>query len=222
MTNLTLYNYFRSSTSYRARIALHLKNLEFNYKPIHLLKNGGEQHSEEYRKLNPIGGIPTLVHDDKVISQSVAIIEYLDEAFSNTLPLFPKELYLKAKVRQVCETINSDIHPYGNLKVMQYLEKIHHFTTEQKNSWSQKWIHDGFSATEKIISETAKDYCFGNTVTAADVFLIPQIFAAGRVGINIKNYPLLDRINENCLKLPAFQKAHPFSQIDTPAEEIKA
>jgi maleylacetoacetate isomerase len=217
MAQLKLYNYFRSSTSYRARIALHLKKLDFEYKPVHLLNNGGEQHSAEYRALNPVGGIPTLIDGDKVISQSFAIIEYLDEAFPQTYQLMPKETYLRAKVRQVCENINADIHPLQNLKVMQYLEKKNQYTQEQKDEWAQKWIKEGFEAAENILKPFAKTYAFGDQVTAADVFIVPQLFSAERFKVDISKYPILFQIGQNCAKLEAFQKAHPMKQVDTPA-----
>lgn len=220
MQNLNLYNYFRSSTSYRARIALEVKKLQYTYTPIHLLNNGGEQNSEAYRKINPVGGVPSLIHNDKVISQSFAIIEYLDEAFPNSIRLLPEDVYLRAKVRQFCETINADIHPLQNLKVMQFLEKQYHFTAEQKNMWISKWVHDGLAAIEKVITPYAGSYCFGNNITAADAFLIPQLFSAQRFNIDITHYKLLSKINENCLAHEAFKKAHPYRQIDTP-EDLK-
>lgn len=216
MAQLQLYNYFRSSTSYRVRIALHLKNLEFDYKPIHLLNNGGEQHSAQYRALNPVGGVPTLVHNDKVISQSFAIIEYLDEAFPQTYQLLPNDVYLRAKIRQVCENINADIHALQNLKLMQYLEKTHNYSQEQKEEWAQKWINEGLTATEKILAATTKTYAFGDQVTAADLFIVPQVFSSLRFKVDISKYPLISKINDNCLKLEAFQKAHPSKQMDTP------
>lgn len=218
MPSIKLYNYFRSSTSYRVRIALHMKKLEFVYHPIHLLNNGGEQNADTYRLLNPVGGVPTLVDGDKVISQSFAIIEYLDEAFPQTYQLMPKDPYIRAKIRQVCENINADIHPLQNLKLMQYLEKKHQYSQDQKNEWCQKWIHDGLSATEKIINTSAITYSFGESVTAADLFIIPQLFSAERFKVDIHNYPTLMLINQNCLKLEAFQMSHPSRQIDTPPE----
>ncbi len=218
MGTLKLYNYFRSSTSYRVRIALHLKNLKFDYIPIHLLNNGGEQNAEDYRKINPLGGIPTLVDGTQVISQSFAIIEYLDEAYPHTFQLMPSDPYLRAKIRQVCENINADIHPLQNLKVMQYLEKKHQYNQEQKAEWSRTWIEAGFTATEKILTATAKAYSFGDILTAADLFLIPQIFSAQRVDVDISKYPILFRINENCLKLEEFKKSHPSKQIDSPTD----
>ena len=218
MPNLTLYNYFRSSTSYRVRIALELKNLKYTYKPVHLLNNGGEQNSDFYRRLNPIGGVPTLVHNEKTISQSFAIIEYLDEVFADSTPLFTKDIFEKAKIRQVCETINADIHPLQNLKVMQFLEKQLSASDEQKSLWLNKWITSGLSAVQKIVEPYAGKYCFGNSVTAADLFLVPQLFSSIRFGIDISEFKILTQINENCLQLDAFKKAHPFRQMDTPTD----
>lgn len=216
MSDLSLYNYFRSSTSYRVRIALEIKGLTYHYKPVHLLQDGGEQNTPEYRSLNPVGGVPTLQHGDRVISQSFSIIEYLDEVFPATTALMPTDLYLRAKVRQFCEIINADIHPLQNLKVMQYLEKQAHFTAEQKNTWLNKWIVNGLTAAEKTLENFSGLYCFGDTVTAADAFLIPQLFSCKRFNIDITHFQLLSHINENCLKLQAFQKAHPYRQPDTP------
>ncbi len=216
--HLTFYNYFHSSASYRVRVALHLKGLAFESKAIHLLNDGGQQHSAEYRTMNPIGAVPTLIHHDKIISQSTAIIEYLDEVFPQTQTLLSGDAYQRAKIRQVCENINADIQPLQNLKVMQYLEKKHQYTQEQKNEWAAIWIEKGFSATEKMLEKTAKDFCFGDSMTAADLFLIPQIFAAKRFKVDISTYKILSRINENCLTHPAFMKSHPYRQLDTPAE----
>jgi len=218
MSQLTLYNYFRSSTSYRVRIALALKNLNYTYKPVHLLNSGGEQNAEAYRMLNPAGGVPTLVHNEKVISQSFAIIEYLDEVFANTTALFAQDSFTKAKIRQFCETINADIHPLQNLKVMQFLEKQLQVTHEQKNLWLNKWITEGLASVEKIIKPYAENFCFGSSVTAADLFLIPQLFSSQRFGVDITQFESLCKINENCLLLEAFKKAHPYRQIDTPED----
>ncbi|MBV2169158.1 MAG: maleylacetoacetate isomerase [Bdellovibrio sp.] len=215
MSSLTLYNYFRSSTSYRARLALHIKGLEFDYKPISLLK--GEQHSPEYRKINPLGGVPTLVHNGKVIPESFAIMEYLDEVFPKPA-LFPQDAYLRARVRQVCEVINSFMHPLGNLKTLQYLEKHHGYTQEQKEAWVQHWAAQGLETLETTLKEFSGTYSFGDQITMADLFLIPQLLTCTRFNVDISKYPTLIKINENCLKLEAFQKAHPFKQIDTPDE----
>jgi maleylacetoacetate isomerase/maleylpyruvate isomerase len=182
-----------------------------------LLNNGGEQHSPEYRKLNPQGEIPTLVHDNKVIAQSFAIIEYLDEVFSQN-PLFPKDPYTRAKIRQFCENINAFIHPLSNLKVLQYLEKNQGYDQKQKEAWVQHWAHQGLQATEILLRESSGEHCFGDQVTAADLFLIPQVFSVKRFGVQLDNYPLIQKMDATASTLEAFQKAHPFRQIDTPAD----
>jgi maleylacetoacetate isomerase len=219
MSDFVLYNYFRSSTSYRVRIALNLKNIKFEYKPIHLLKNGGEQHSTEYLAINPMGGVPTLVHKGKVISQSRVILEYLEEVSSKP-SLLPNEAYEKAKVRQICDNINCEMHPLQNLRVMQYLEKNFQASEIQKNQWIAHWSKQGFTAIETLLSETAGTYCFGNTLTLADLFLIPQVFSAIRFNVDLAPYPIIRRVNEKCLNEEAFQGAHPYRQVDTP-EELK-
>lgn len=177
------------------------------------MNNGGEQHSAEYRKLNPQGEVPTLVHDGKVIAQSFAIIEYLDEVFPER-PLFPKDPYGRAKIRQFCENINSSIHPLGNLKVQQYLEKQAGFDADKKMEWARHWNLLGVKALEEILKDTAGKYCFGDQITAADLFLIPLVFAAKRVQVDFGPFPLITKIDEECSKLEAFQKAHPQQQID--------
>lgn len=218
MSDYVLYNYFRSSTSYRARIALNLKGIPYEYKAVHLLNNGGEQHMPEYRKLNPQGEVPSLEHKGKVIAQSVAVIEYLEDVQPEPR-LFPQDPYMKAKVRQFCENINSFMHPLSNLKVMQRLEKECGFDQEKKNAWINHWYQQGFQALENMLKESAKDYCFGNEITAADVFLVPTIFTAKRFKVDMTNFPLCNRINERCLKLEAFKNAHPYRQPDTPEAE---
>ncbi|MGZ3769423.1 MAG: maleylacetoacetate isomerase [Bdellovibrio sp.] len=215
MSSIILYNYFRSSTSYRVRLALHMKGLPFEYKPINLLK--GEQHSPEYRKINPLGGVPSLVHEGKVIPESFAIIEYLEEVFP-TPALLPKDHYTRARIRQVCEVINSFMHPMANLKTLQYMEKHHGYTQDQKDAWAQHWIHQGLETLEATIKNFCGTYSFSNEVTMADIFLVPQLLTSQRYKVDISKYPTLSKINENCLKLEAFQKAHPFKQIDTPEE----
>lgn len=219
MADIILYNYFRSSTSYRARIALHYKNIPFKYEAVHLLNNGGEQHSPEYLKINPQAEVPSLVHDGKVIAQSMAIIEYLDEVFPQN-PLFPKSAVERAQVRQVCENINAFMHPVCNLKITQYLEKKHGYNEQARSEWIQHWSAIGFKAQEEILKKTSGNYCFGNTLTAADLFLIPQMFSARRFNVDLTPYPTLRKIEENCLKLEAFKKAHPLNQVDTP-EDLK-
>ena len=215
MSSFILYNYFRSSTSFRARVALVMKNIPFEYKPISLLK--GEQHSPEYRNLNPLGGVPTLVHDGKVIPDSIAILEYLEE-IAPTPALLPKDPYLRARIRQVCEIVNSSMHPYGNLKVTQYLGEAHNYNQEQKDQWVQKWVIQGLEALEKTLPEFAGQYCFGDTVTMADIVLYPQVITCQRFHVDMSKYPTVMKIYNNLDKHPAFMKAHFSRQIDTPEE----
>jgi len=216
MSDLVLYNYFRSSASYRVRIALHQKNLSFDYKAVHLLNNGGEQNAPDYKALNPAAEVPTLIHGTRNLSQSMAILQYLDEAFPQHL-MFPKDSFAKAKVIQFCEGINCT-QPYQNLRTLQFLEREFQFTETQKNKWLQEWIGRNLESSEKILQTTAGEFCFGGQVTAADAFLIPQLFTAQRFNVDFSGYSTLRKIQENCLKTEAFIKAHPFRQVDTPED----
>ncbi|MEI7972744.1 MAG: maleylacetoacetate isomerase [Bdellovibrio sp.] len=212
---IELWNYYRSSTSYRVRIALHLKGISYTYRPVHLLKNGGEQHQEAFRKLNPLGEVPCLVHGTHIVSQSLAILSYLENLQPNP-PIFPQDPYLRAKAWQLAEGINSGIHPLTNLKVLKHLEKNWHLDESEKQNWQQKWIQDGFFAFEKSLQDLSGRYCIGDLVSAADICLIPQLFSARRYGVDLQSFPKIRRIEENCLKLDAFQRAHPERQPDAP------
>ncbi|QDK36332.1 maleylacetoacetate isomerase [Bdellovibrio sp. NC01] len=218
MSSFVLYNYFRSSTSFRARVALNLKGIAFEYKPINLLKD--EQHSAEYRALNPMGGIPTLVHDGKVIPDSSAILWYLEDLKPEPA-LQPKDAYLKARMRQICEIVNSSMHPYGNLKITKALIKDYGLSEEQKNQWFQRWIGEGLVALEKVLSQTSGTYCIGDQLTMADIYLYPQIITCQRFNTDLTPYPTIRKIYDNCHKHPEFMKAHFSRQIDTP-EELRA
>lgn len=213
MDTLILYNYFRSSTSYRARIALNFKNLPYEYRAVHLLK--AEQHSAEYLRLNPQGEVPSLVHQGRSIAQSIAILEYLEDVFPNP-PLYPKDPYLKARVRQFCENINSYLHPLSNLKVMQYLEKKHGYDQAAKEEWIRHWYKPGFEVLEGMLQTSAGKYSFGDQVTAADACLIPAVFTARRFHVDLSAFPTVVRIDKECQSHPAFEKAHPSRQPDTP------
>lgn len=218
MDSLILYNYYRSSTSYRVRIALHLKKLSFEYRPVHLLNNGGEQFSESYLQLNPQAEVPTLVHNQNTIGQSMAIIEYLDEVFPG-VSLFPVDPYKKAQVRQFCENINSFIHPVCNLKVLKKLELDCGYNQNQKEAWIQYWVSIGFKTLEKILKQTSGKYCFQDKLTAADLFLAPMIFSANRFKVDLTPYPTLNKINLNLDNIREFQLSHPSCQPDTPPVE---
>lgn len=213
----TLYTYFRSSTSYRARIALHIKGLQFNSTPVHLLEDGGQQHKPEYQNLNPAREVPTLIHNGNPISQSFAIIEYLDELFPEP-PLFPQSPYERARVRQICEHINCGIHPIANLKVQQYLTQNLHLSEEQKTQWVQYWIQQGMESLEKILLNTAGEFAYGNKLTVADLFVVPQVFSSKRFGITLEKFPTIQKVYDSAMKIDAFNKAHPHVQPDTPSE----
>lgn len=216
MKELVLYSYFRSSTSYRVRIALHLKSIPFEYHAIHLLNNGGEQNQPAYRKLNPVGGVPAIVHNGFTLSESIAILEYLDECFI-TPRLYPQDLQQKALVRQMCEIINSDLHPLTNLRVLQFLEKKG-FTQADKDQWSHHWLKIGLDAFQAMAIKHGGNFSFGDHLTAADVCLIPHLFTARRFNFDLGPYAKLLQIEESCLQIDGFKKAHPFCQPDTPPE----
>ncbi len=215
MSETILYSYFRSSAAYRVRIALNLKEVPYEYRPVHLVNNGGEQNLPDYRKLNPSGEVPTFIHNGKSLSQSMAIIQYLDDVFPNP-PLFPKDPYEKAHVLQICEIINSGIQPLGNLKVLHELEKRASFDQKMKSDWSSYWIARGLDNLEKHLQGFAGSYCFGNQITAADLFLVPQIYNAHRHNVSLNNFPLATRIYRSCSELAPFQKASPEAQPDAP------
>lgn len=213
---LTLYSYFRSSASYRVRIALELKHLAYEYQPVHLLRNGGEQRSAAFTRLNPQALVPVLVDSDFVISQSMAIMAYLEERFPQT-PLLPPGIQERAFVRQIAQYICCEIHPLNNLRVPQYLQQQYNFNTAQKQQWIAHWISTGFHALETQLAQQPGPFCFGNSATLADCCLIPQIYNARRFEIDMTAYPRLQAIDLHCSTLEAFQKASPEAQMDAKA-----
>lgn len=215
MSEFILYSYFRSSASYRVRIALNLKNIAYEYRAVHLLKDGGEQHSAAYTQINPSHQVPTLIHNGKALGQSVAIIDYL-EAIHPTPALFPKDPFARGLVLQACEIVNSGAQPLHNLRVLQELEKRFSASEAVKAEWSALWIGNGLEALENFLKPYAGAYCFGETVTAADCFLIPHLANADRYKVELNSYPVLSRIRANCDKLDAFIKAAPLAQPDAP------
>lgn len=210
---ILLYSYFRSSASYRVRIALHYKKIPFKYVPVHLVKNGGEQFSAEYKKLNPQGQVPCLVINGKPISQSMAIIQYLEDICPEPR-VFPTDPYEKAIVIQVCEAFNSGIQPLQNLTVLTQLEAQCAASPEAKTKWIHHWNHVGLASIEEILKKTSGTHCFGDAITAADFFLVPQVFSAKRFGVEVSLYPNILRLNETALQHPAFQLAEPHRQPD--------
>jgi maleylacetoacetate isomerase/maleylpyruvate isomerase len=210
---MKLYSYFRSSASYRVRIALHYKDIKFEYAPIHLVRDGGQQNQAAFREINPMAHVPALEHDGFVVAESLAIIDYLD-GLGFGQPLFPTEPQARARVIQLCEAVNSGIQPLQNLKVINWLEQSLGRTKDQSNAWVNHWITDGFGKLERLLEKTAGTYSFGGSVTAADCFLIPQCFASRRFKVRVEDYPTIAAVEANCLKLAAFQKAHPEKQPD--------
>ena len=212
--SLALYSYYRSSASYRVRIALNLKKIDYEIRPVHLLKDGGRQRQPDYLAINPQGLVPVLKVDDAVISQSSAIIEYLEEVYPEP-PLLPKSAMERARVRSLVQLIACEIHPLNNLRVLQYLKNNLDFE-DAGTSWYCHWIREGFTAFEQMLKANGHrdPFCYGETPGMADVFLIPQVYNALRFSCDIKPYPLIDSIYQNCIRLPAFKDAAPEKQPD--------
>ncbi|OPH35587.1 maleylacetoacetate isomerase [Moraxella lacunata] len=208
---MKLYTYFRSSASYRVRIALHLKGLDFESVPIHLVK--GEQGGAEYLVKNPQGLVPALDVGGRIITQSLAILDYLENTYPAT-PLLPHNPLDRANVWAVCQMIACDTHPLNNLKVLKYLQQRLAISDDDKQAWYAHWIHENFAPLEKLLQKTAGNCCFGDTPTLADCVLIPQVYNAKRFGVDLSAYPTITAIDEYCNTLPAFIKAHPSEQVD--------
>ncbi|MGD9650163.1 MAG: maleylacetoacetate isomerase [Dongiaceae bacterium] len=210
---LKLYSYWRSSSSYRVRIALNIKEIKYEIIPVNLLKN--ENTAEEYRRLNPQGLVPTLVvGGNQILTQSLAIIEYLEE-IKPVPPLLPADSWARAKIRQIAQLISSDIHPLNNLGPLSYLTEKLGVTEEQKQKWYHYWVHQGFNAIEQLLMQLkSEDFCYGNQPSIADICLIPQVYNAERFKVDLKPYPAIRRIAKHCNELPAFKAAHPSAQPD--------
>tara|TARA_Y100000817_G_C16809276_1_gene523476 strand:- start:335 stop:1000 length:666 start_codon:yes stop_codon:yes gene_type:complete len=212
-----LFSYYRSSCSYRVRIALHYKNIEFDYIPIHLINDGGEQNSEEFVKINPMGQIPFYFDGRNGFSQSMAIMQYLDETHPNPR-IFPEKLDEKFKVIELCEMINSGIQPIQNLSVIQALQKDHGFSQDDISLWCRRWIEKGLTAYQSMIEKIAGQYSLAHMITAADMFLVPQVYNANRFDVDMDRFQLLEKIVSNCMQEAAFIEASPQSQPDTPTD----
>lgn len=208
---MKLYSYFRSSAAYRVRIALNLKQLNAEMIPVHLLNNGGEQHSEAYRAVNPSELVPALVDDDFTLTQSLSILEYLDEKFP-THNILPQDLQQRALARAFSLSIACDIHPLNNLRVLQHLTGELGLSNEQKNAWYTHWVKVGFDALEAQLVHSNGRFCFGDDPTIADCCLIPQVYNALRFNIDLSAYPKIQSIYAYCNALDAFQKAAPEAQ----------
>ena len=213
-TQLTLYSYWRSSAAYRVRIALNLKGLSYQTIPVHLIKNGGEQLSDAYRAINPQGLVPVLLHQDHVLTQSLAICEYLDECFGQ-YPLLPADSLQRARVRSLALQVACEIHPINNLRVQKYL-KGQCGDTLDTVEWMSHWMTEGFASIEQQLKNDSD----GNSGYYRDrpglfeCFLVPQVYNAERYGTNMSVFPVISKIVTQCRELPAFIDAAPENQPD--------
>ena len=214
---IVLYTYWRSSAAYRVRIGLELKGLAWEARPVHLVRDGGEQHLDAYRALNPQQQVPTLLHEGHVLTQSLAILEYLDERFPQ-VPLLPADAAGRARVRALAQLVACDIHPINNLRVMQYLERSLQLPADARTQWTLHWIAEGFAAMEALLanSRDTGTFCHGDRPGLADLCLLPQLYNAHRFGLDLAPYPTLLRIEAACLALPSFEAARPERQADAP------
>jgi maleylpyruvate isomerase len=212
---MKLFNYYRSSGSYRVRIALGIKGLPYDYESVHLRRNGGEQFAPAFRSLNPQGLVPVLEDGPTVLTQSLAIIEYLDEVHP-TPPLLPRDTVARALVRATALSIACEIHPLNNLRVLGYLGSVLYASEEAKTKWYQHWVRVGFEALESQLSQNrdAGPFCHGSSPTIADCCLIPQLANARRFDCDLSPYPTLVGIEAHCSGLKAFQDAAPERQPD--------
>jgi maleylpyruvate isomerase len=212
---MKLYSFFRSSASYRVRIALNLKGLTYEQIPIHLRRAGGEQFAVSYKAINPQGLVPTLDDGGQILTQSLAIIEYLEERYPKP-PLLPTDSADRARVRSMALIIACEIHPIQNLRVLVHLKSNLRQSEDDLNRWARHWIDLGLSALEQMTVSTPKrgKFCFGDTPTLADICLVPQLANARRFGCDLSVYPTLLQVETACNALPAFANAAPERQPD--------
>lgn len=210
---MKLYDYYRSTACYRVRIALELKGIAFDTIEVHLVQDGGEQNSSEYKAINPQSLVPSLEVNGQIITQSLSIIDYLEEIYPQN-PLYPTDPLSKACAKSLALIIACDIHPLNNLRVLNQLKQQFKARDSDIMEWYHLWLKNGFDAFESQLTRLARSQsvCIGNTVSLADISLIPQVYNANRFGFSLDNYPLIQEINSYCLSLDAFQKAAPKSE----------
>jgi maleylacetoacetate isomerase len=207
-----LYTYFRSSAAYRVRIALNLKGLQYDMIPVHLTRDGGQQRKAEFQKLNPQMRVPALeLSSGDVLTQSLAIIEYLDDCEPEP-PFLPADALERAHVRALAQLVASDIHPLNNLISLQYLKRTLKQEQPEIDAWYHHWVVEGFIALEQMLKPGP--YSYGAHVTLADICLVPQVFNARRLKVPLDKFPKIVAVETACLKLPAFDKARPENQPD--------
>ncbi|NNP69433.1 maleylacetoacetate isomerase [Acinetobacter sp. Ac_5812] len=209
---MKLYGFFRSGTSHRTRIVLNLKGLDYETSYVSLAKN--EHHQAAFQRLNPQGFVPVLETEAGTLLQSPAIIEWLEQQYPEPA-LLPADALGKEKVRAIAALIGCDIHPLNNKRVLEYLRQLG-LDQNQINAWCAKWIQDGFSALEHLLAEdsTREKFCYGQQVSIADAYLIPQVVSAQRFQVELSAYPQINEIYQHCMTLDAFQKAAPEQQAD--------
>ncbi len=210
---MKLTTYFRSTAAYRVRIALNFKQIEHELVPVNLLT--AEHKQAEFQQFNPAGLIPTLSVGQEVLTQSLVILEYLEEAHPQP-PLLPSESLARAQVRALAHNIACDIHPLNNLRVLKYLVSDLAVDEERKLRWYHHWLKQGFDGIEENLKRFGSngEFCYGNKPTLADVCLIPQVYNANRFEFALDDYPLIQSINQHCLSLPAFDQSQPHLQED--------
>jgi maleylpyruvate isomerase len=210
---MKLFGYYRSSAAYRVRIALNLKGLEVDHRFVHLRK--GEQSAPEYGALNPQGLVPMVIDGPQVLTQSLAIIEYLEETHPEPA-LLPKEPIERARVRAIAQAIACDIHPLNNLRVLRYLIGPLKVSDEAKNEWYRHWVVEGLTALERSLTPAAGTgtFCHGDKPTLADICLVPQVYNAERADVDLSLFPRITKIVAACRELRAFQDADPAKQAD--------
>lgn len=214
---LSLHSYWRSSAAYRVRIGLNLKGLPYEIVPVHLVRDGGDQHRAEYGETNPQRLVPVLQHGQRMLRQSLAILEYLDEVWPKP-PLLPAKARDRQRVRALAQLVACDIHPLNNLRVLQYFENDWGVPQPEREVWVKHWIVEGFAALEALLQNNPStgEFCDGHAPTIADCSLVPQVYNARRFSVDMSPYPTIVRIEAACLALPAFDAARPENQPDAP------
>jgi maleylacetoacetate isomerase len=214
MSPLILYTYFRSSAAYRVRIALNLKGLGYESRAVHLLRDGGEHLAPAYRAVNPMAVVPTLVDERGPLTQSLAIIEYLNERYPEP-PLLPEDPHARAEVRAMAQLVACDIHPLNNLRVLRYLKDELGVAQDGADAWYRHWMAEGLAALETLVSRKPEGpFCRGDRPSMADICLVPQLANARRYACDLAPYARLVAIDEHCRALPAFAAAAPERQPD--------
>jgi len=210
-----LYSYWRSTAAYRVRIGLALKNIEYDYIPVDLVQNGGEQFASQYSEINTQALVPTYVtREGRTITQSLAILQRLDLDYTNS-PLLPAPSHEYDRALEISLIIDCETHPLNNLRVLKYLTEEMKISDEQKHQWYEHWVAAGFKSIEKLLTQThEKLYCCSDEPSMADIFLVAQMYNANRFNVPLNNYPIIQQKVARCLELPAFQQAHPDQQKD--------